>query len=112
MDRIGGLIIITLLAMCVIYWWSNTESQQSRSESETTEGMAPLNTGTFNSGVQYGRCNKGSFKRTSCSVGNCPIGTTITDDRFCGIQCAQEVTEEDRDRCHARCMDMMGSGCQ
>lgn len=110
MDKIGLLIIIALLALCVVCYWSKSTDDQNNN-SETTEGMAPLNTGTYRTGVEYGKCNKGSFKRSACSVGNCPLGTTVTDDRFCGIQCAQEVTEQDRKKCHAHCMKMMRSGC-
>jgi hypothetical protein len=111
MDKIGLLIIIALVALCVVCYWSETPKHRQPVVSEETEGMAPLNTGTYDQGVKYGECNKGSFEPTDCSVGNCPMGTTVTDDRYCGIQCAQEVTEEDRRKCQAKCMELMRGGC-
>ena len=112
MDKIGLLIIIVLVALFVVYYWPKSpENKQQPIVSEETEGMAPLNTGTYDQGIKYGECNKGSFEPTDCSVGNCPMGTTVTDDRYCGIQCAQEVTKEDRRKCQAKCMDMMRGGC-
>lgn len=102
MDTPGALIVLCLIIICVLCIMS------ARSDgNKSAESMAPLNTGTYKNKYPRGRCRRGSFKRSECMVGNCPLGTTVTDDRYCGIQCAQELDKRDRDRCHDYCMGMM-----
>lgn len=79
-----------------------------------TEHMAPLNDSqtTFKNNYPRGRCNMGSFKRSDCSVGNCPIGSPISNKQFCDIQCAQGVGKKDRKKCYDICMRQMKGGCR
>lgn len=103
MDKYGALLI--LLIVVVVYFSFFDKPRWLTVDSE--EGMAPLNYGTYHNPYLRGGCDKGSFKRSDCSVGNCPMGTTISDKKYCGIMCAQEVEKVDRDNCNEYCMGMV-----
>jgi hypothetical protein len=107
MDRWGFFIIVLLALLCVACGYSLI---CDKNPMVMTEGMAPLNEGTYDNPYPRGRCNRGSFKRHECEVGTCPLGTTVSDTRYCGIQCAQELNRKDRKRCEKHCMNMM-VGC-
>jgi hypothetical protein len=92
------LIILVLCYMCGGSQWGYNE------------GMAPLNYGTFKNNYPRGKCNTGSYKYEPCEIGNCPLGTTITDKRYCAIQCAQDPDPNERKKCYDYCMGMM-KGC-
>jgi hypothetical protein len=110
-------ILITLLLLIVVVlhiyrssksnYTSETDSADSANSAKSTETMAPLNFGTYENNYPRGEYNKGSFKHSECSVGNCPLGTTITDERYCGIQCAQDPDPVSRKECYDYCMNMM-----
>jgi hypothetical protein len=95
------LIILFICSLCV----------DSRVTVGVQEGMAPLNYGTYINKYPRGRCDRTRVKNSTCSIGNCPIGTTITNDRYCKIQCAQDPDPAIRDECYDECMDMMNGGC-
>lgn len=83
----------------------NEEIESMSNISNVTEGMAPLNFGTFYDNYPRGQCRTGKFwERKSCEVGNCPLGTTVSDQQFCHIQCAQDPDPEERQRCYEVCM--------
>jgi hypothetical protein len=66
---------------------------------------APLDFGTFPNNYPRGECRTGDFsKRTSCEVGNCHLGTTVSDQQFCRIQCAQDPDAAERQECYDVCM--------
>lgn len=111
MNNIEKIMIMLLVFLVCYLWISEKFMKKTVTNIDSEELMAPLDTGTYDTGVQYGVCNKGSFEKSSCSVGNCPLETTVTDDRYCAIQCAQEVDDADRKKCHAYCMKMI-KGCQ
>jgi hypothetical protein len=73
------------------------------------EGMASLETGTYENTYPVGKCNSEDFKRTDCMVGNCPTGTAITDEHYCYLQCAQEPDPKLRKDCNNHCMEMMNT---
>ena len=104
MDRLGFLVIVIILLLCGACGYS---LYHDKSSTVMTEEMAPLNEGTYVNPYPRGGCNRGSFKRSDCEIGTCPLGTTVTDARYCGIQCAQEPDRKDKRRCEKHCMDMM-----
>lgn len=108
MDRWGFLIIVILASLCILCGYLICCGENP--PMVMTERMAPLNEGTYDNPYPRGRCNRGSFKRRACEVGTCPLDTTVTDRRYCEIQCAQESDRKDRRRCEKHCMDMM-VGC-
>ncbi|VBB18662.1 hypothetical protein YASMINEVIRUS_1193 [Yasminevirus sp. GU-2018] len=112
MDKIGAVLLIAILALCYLFFFGGSKSSTSSNEAECKEGMAPLDAGTYENNYPRGRCRKGSMKRTSCEIGNCPLGTTVTNERFCGIQCAQDPDPESRQQCYDYCMNMMKGGCE
>lgn len=75
------------------------------SVSNSSDGMAPLDFGTFYNNYPRGQCQTGKFsERKSCEVGNCPLGSTISDQQFCRIQCAQDPDATERQKCLDVCM--------
>jgi len=60
------------------------------------EGMAPLETGTYENNYPVGKCNV-----------NCSSGSTITDEHYCYIQCAPDSDSKLRQECTTHCMEMM-----
>lgn len=76
---------------------------------DTHEGMAPLNFGAYKNNYPRGKCKTGSFKRTDCMVGNCPLDSTVSNREFCYIQCAQDPDKKFRRDCNRYCMDTMDS---
>lgn len=115
MDKIGFALLIIIVVLCYLFFFKETTPKIPNSSDEDDgdleEGMAPLNYGTYQNNYPRGRCKSGSMKRTSCEVGSCPLGTTVTNERYCGIQCAQDPDPESRADCYAYCMDMMENGC-
>jgi hypothetical protein len=110
MDNTGYLIFLVLIAIIVFFWLNGMTSINIP---YITEGMAPLNHGSFKTNLNNGQCNVDLTAPSECSVGNCPLGTTVSNERYCGIQCAQEINAEDRQKCEVQCMEMMkdcGSG--
>lgn len=99
------IVIAVILVLMIVYISYNDPSK----EGMISLSGAPLNYSTFDPQIPYGKFDAGSFESNDCSVGNCPLGTTVTDDRYCGIQCAQEVDKDDRMKCYAQCMEMMKS---
>jgi hypothetical protein len=97
-----NILIILALVLVVCYLFTNT----TRAEFYT-ETMAPLNWGAYKNNYPRGKCNPGNDDKTSCSVGNCPLGSTVSNNEYCGIQCAQNSDPVEREKCHAECMNMM-----
>ena len=96
-------LILAIIAVVVLYYlYSN---------GNTSEYMAPLNYGTYKNNYPRGGCNTGSFKRTDCMVGSCPIGSPVTDEEFCYIQSAQGLDDAEREKYFKKCMVMM-KGCR
>jgi hypothetical protein len=77
-----------------------------------SENMAPIGYGSFKNDYPYGKCNTGSFERTSCMTGNCPLQSTITNEQYCDIQCAQDPDAKLRKDCTKSCMKQMINGCR
>lgn len=72
------------------------------------EHMAPLDFGTYKDNYPRGECRTGKFlKRKSCEVGNCNLGTTVSDQQYCRIQCAQDPDPQERQECYDVCMTGM-----
>lgn len=92
------LVIVFVLLMIMIFF-----------KNLYREHMAPLGFGSYKNDYTYGKCNAGDFKRTDCMVGNCPIGSNISDEEYCYIQCAQGVGEQDYRECYDHCKGMMGN---
>ena len=103
MDKTEIIIIFVLIAIFLFFWLNRSSSNIQH----TTEGMAPLNYGSFETNLNNGQCNIDLSASSECSVGNCPLGTTVSNERYCAIQCAQEVNANDRQKCQAQCMEMM-----
>lgn len=84
---------------------NNRRREGMESTSNVVEGMAPLNFGTFYNNYPRGECQTGKFlERKPCEVGNCPLGTTVSDQQFCRIQCAQDPDGDERQVCYDVCM--------
>lgn len=81
--------------------------EPTQSETEMKEGMAPLGWGSYKPDYAYGVCDPGSFERSSCEIGNCPLGTTVSNERYCGIVHAQDSDPKERTENIKRCIDMM-----
>lgn len=97
-------IVLFLVIVAILYYsWTNHWFMES---------MAPLNTGTFPNNYPRGKCNSGSFNRSSCEVGTCPLKSTVSNKEYCAIQCAQDPDEGIRNKCYDQCMDMMNGGCR
>lgn len=96
MDRSQFFIVLALILIAIYFLCEcNMES------------FAPLNYGTFYNNYPRGRCNRGSLKRSSCMVGNCPIGSPITDKESCDIYCAQVSDPDSQKSCMVGCLNMM-----
>ena len=70
------------------------------------DNSASLDAGTFENNYPVGECNT-DFKRTDCMVGNCPLKSTIDNNEYCNIQCAQELDPKLRHECVSHCLEMM-----
>ena len=101
--------IIIAILICAIVIKKNGRMEMKM---KNAENMAPVGFGTYKNNYKYGGCDVGSFKRTDCMVGNCPIGSPISNDEFCYIQCAQGVGKEDQMECYKHCIDLMEGGCR
>lgn len=93
-----GLIVIIVLVFIVII---------AVLFSQRVEPMAPLDFGTFKNDYPVGRCVKGSLERSPCMIGNCPIGTNITNSQYCDIDCAQISDPVTKTKCTKKCISMM-----
>lgn len=72
---------------------------------DNVEHMAPLDFGTFKDNYPRGECRTGEYwKRKPCEVGNCNLGTTVSDQQFCRIQCAQDPDPLERQDCYDNCI--------
>ncbi len=74
------------------------------------ESMAPVSFGTYN--VNRGdTCyeNGNLHQNNKCGVGECPLHSSIEDEDFCYINCAQEPIDDDRRECYQDCLNMMSS---
>jgi hypothetical protein len=71
------------------------------------ENMAPLDYGTYENKYPRGKCDVPTMKRSSCMVGNCPLGTTVDDKMFCHIECAQISDPNERQACEKKCMELL-----
>lgn len=81
------------------------ESEESYENMGRVEHMAPLNFGTFEDNYPRGECRTGEYwKRKPCEVGNCPLSTTVSDQQFCRIQCAQDPDPLERQDCYDNCI--------
>jgi len=89
---------------------ANQEINQEEND-ETIEKMAPLSFGTYQNNYSKGSCNAGSFARTDCMIGNCPINSTIADETYCKLQCAQDPDQELRADCEKYCSEMLTNNC-
>lgn len=97
----------TLLVLVAIILGVAKRAQNKRHEM-TAEHMAPLGWGSYkNTTYPVGGCDIGTLERSDCEVGNCPLGSTVSDERFCGIQCAQDPDVKTRAECYNDCMGMM-----
>lgn len=101
MDKIGLALLLALLAVCWLCF------SRSARDDILTENMAPLNWGTYPNNYPRGRCDKKLTKRTPCEIGTCPLGTTVSDDTFCKIQCAQDPDPQTRKECYDYCVGMV-----
>ncbi len=81
-------------------------------DSNKYENMAPSEFGAFQNNYLQGKCNPGSFERTFCSLGNCPLESIISNKGYCMIQCAQDPDKKIRQQCYNECIDMMERGCK
>jgi hypothetical protein len=107
------ILLLILFVLCIICVDSTVtvsvrkDLPQPSTNDQDLEHMAPIDYATFKNKTPYGRCSQGNMKRTDCEVGNCPLGTTVSDQTFCEIQCAQEPDPKLKAQCYNHCMDMM-----
>lgn len=103
------LLVIVVIALCIYLFWKKYISV-SGTAIVKTEGMAPLNFGTYPNNYPRGRCIQGSPGRRSCETGNCSLQGTISHARYCGIVHAQDSDAETRYENISRCVDEMNEG--
>ena len=101
-------LIHLILFIVLVYFIKCACSNKVREGMEALEGEnnTTLNTGTFKNNYPVGKCNT-DFKRTDCMVGNCPLKSTINNDEYCNMQCAQDPDIELRNECTSNCLEMM-----
>ena len=81
------------------------EIEKMSSVSNAADGGAHLVFGTFTDNYHRVQCRTGRFwERKPCEIGNCPLDTTVSDQQFCQIQCAQDPDPEERQKCYQVCM--------
>jgi hypothetical protein len=96
----------------IIDYIDEHDNQLNQPKQETNiETMAPLSFGTYQNNYPRGSCNVGSFARTDCMVGNCPIDSMVTDKTYCKLQCAQDPDQELRADCERYCEEMLTNNC-
>lgn len=113
-----NIILILVLATLVMFVYKGCGCKggidPSKTGKEIRENMydvssnngAPLDFGTFADNYPRGECRTGKFeKRSDCEVGNCNLGTTVTDKQYCVIQCAQDPDPLEREECFNKCID-------
>lgn len=110
-DIYGWILLLVIVALVIWCIYCCVKSKSSNNSEEYEEGMAPLNWGTFKNNYPRGQCKTGSFKRKSCEIGNCPLGTTVSHRRYCGIIHAQDSDPVKRKKNIARCVKSMECGC-
>lgn len=94
-----ALLIVLILVSIVYRGWKNGNNM---------EHMAPLDFGTYKDNYPRGECRTGKFlERKPCEVGNCPLGTTVSDEQYCYIQCAQDPDPQEREECVVKCLNYM-----
>lgn len=98
-----AMVIVLILISITVYFIIFDKKQ---------ENMAPLDFGTYKPNIPYGKCNMGNFSRSDCMVGNCHLESTITNDEYCNIQCAQDPDQSTREKCRRECMELMNGGCR
>lgn len=79
-------------------------------QSKTAEFMSPLDFGTFKNDYKFGHCGGSGaeiLKRSPCMVGNCHIGTNITNKEYCDIHCAQISDRKMKHQCTSGCLNLM-----
>lgn len=108
-DKQTNVLIVLVVAVVAYYFMFMCPKTKL-----VNEHMSPLNhpQNNFVNNYPRGRCNMKSYEKSSCSVGNCPLESPISNKQFCDIQCAQGVGREDRDKCYNVCMKQMNNGCR
>lgn len=105
------LLIIILIIVCLIVFWNKYGSTNAGiKNTPKSEGMAPLGWGSFPNNYPRGECETGSFKSGPCEIGNCPLETTVSHERYCGIVHSQDSDPVSRHENIARCIDEMKDG--
>lgn len=69
--------------------------------------IVPLDAGTFPNEYSQGKCEQASTQRCDCTVGNCPVGSFITNNEYCSIHCAQISNKKLQEECNASCMNIV-----
>ncbi|AYV77581.1 MAG: hypothetical protein Dasosvirus9_5 [Dasosvirus sp.] len=92
---IGPLLLIVIV-LCLCY----------SSFNPNMEMMAPLDFGTYNNNYPRGACQD-KPSGSDCNTAECKIESNISNDKFCAVQCAQGVTQDERKGCFNKCSEMM-----
>jgi len=83
----------------------NDENVEHMENAGKVEHMAPLDFGTYENPYPRGACHSGNvYARSDCMVGNCNLESSISDDEYCKMQCAQDPDPMERAKCYERCM--------
>lgn len=104
-DLVSAVILIVLVLFVYRACQTKKGITTPADDSNKVENMAPLDFGTFKNNYPRGECRTGKFwERSDCEVGNCPLGTTVSDQQYCRIQCAQDPDPLERKECYEHCM--------
>ena len=106
MDKLD---VIILLILALSFYICCFNGSYHSSTNGSNEHMASIDCGSYKNPYPRGKCNKGLLKRSACSVGNCPLESTISDDEFAYIQCAQDPDPVTRKECYVHALKMMKS---
>lgn len=93
--------------------WKDTNNNTNNDTNKNTNvenfgASVNLNNGTYENKYPRGECKIGDLtKRSDCEVGNCNLGSMISDNQFCQIDCAQESDERERQECQNICLESL-----
>lgn len=79
------------------------QSTENKEKHSTNENQF----GTFLNNYPQGKCQVANMSHCECTVGNCPIGSFVSNNEYCSIQCAQISNKKMQDECNSSCMTIV-----
>lgn len=98
---------LAVIAVILVVYPVSTLSSDIANVHEHMIPLVPLDAGTFPNDYVQGTCKPANMQRCECSVGNCPIGSFVTNNEYCSIHCAQISDKKTQDECNTACMNVV-----